>query len=167
MDHIKKGSTQIKAFEEVAKLIGRSPSANAFRWNGVVRHQYENEILKIKKEVNANNESELDKEYTMLECSSNTRSKQAVSPQRLEAVTALSAHDFPSEFNESMDNLKTQFITLSDYIVQLESTLAQRNNEIAELKKEAQVQNENHQDLTTLFALLNKAKESGIMERLG
>jgi len=39
--HIREGSTQLAAFEEVAEKLGRTPAACGFRWNSFVRKKYE------------------------------------------------------------------------------------------------------------------------------
>lgn len=47
--HIQSGSTQLKAFEEAAGLLGRTPAACGYRWNGVVRKDYRADIDEAKK----------------------------------------------------------------------------------------------------------------------
>lgn len=44
LDYIKSGKTQLQAFEVVAEKLNRSPDACGFRWNGVLRKKYKNEI---------------------------------------------------------------------------------------------------------------------------
>ncbi|MFS1513485.1 RsfA family transcriptional regulator [Chengkuizengella sp. SCS-71B] len=39
--HIREGSTQLSAFEEVGQRIGRTAAACGFRWNSCVRKKYE------------------------------------------------------------------------------------------------------------------------------
>lgn len=39
--HIREGSTQLAAFEEVGEKLGRTPAACGFRWNSYVRKNYE------------------------------------------------------------------------------------------------------------------------------
>ncbi|TBL78133.1 RsfA family transcriptional regulator [Paenibacillus thalictri] len=39
--HIREGSTQLSAFEEVGEKIGRTAAACGFRWNSFVRKRYE------------------------------------------------------------------------------------------------------------------------------
>jgi prespore-specific regulator len=39
--HIREGSTQLSAFEEVGERIGRTAAACGFRWNSYVRKKYE------------------------------------------------------------------------------------------------------------------------------
>ncbi|GAB6932578.1 RsfA family transcriptional regulator [Calditerricola satsumensis] len=48
--HIREGSTQLKAFEEVAQRLGRTPAACGFRWNNTVRKQYEEAIQLAKQQ---------------------------------------------------------------------------------------------------------------------
>ncbi|KMY45099.1 hypothetical protein AC622_13385 [Bacillus sp. FJAT-27916] len=47
--HIKEGSTQLKAFEEVGKGVSRTAAACGFRWNSFVRKQFKSEIEEAKK----------------------------------------------------------------------------------------------------------------------
>lgn len=42
--HIREGSTQLAAFEEVGEKIGRTSAACGFRWNSCVRKSYEDAI---------------------------------------------------------------------------------------------------------------------------
>jgi prespore-specific regulator len=42
--HIREGSTQLSAFEEVGERIGRTAAACGFRWNSFVRKKYETAI---------------------------------------------------------------------------------------------------------------------------
>ncbi|MTT32006.1 RsfA family transcriptional regulator [Terrilactibacillus sp. BCM23-1] len=48
LSHIREGSTQLAAFEEVGKSLSRTPAACGFRWNSLVRKKYENEIAQAK-----------------------------------------------------------------------------------------------------------------------
>jgi prespore-specific regulator len=48
--HIREGSTQLVAFEEVGEKLSRTPAACGFRWNSLIRKQYEGDIVQAKKE---------------------------------------------------------------------------------------------------------------------
>lgn len=48
--HIRDGSTQLAAFEEVGKKLSRTAAACGFRWNSAVRKQYESAIAIAKKQ---------------------------------------------------------------------------------------------------------------------
>ncbi|AKP48889.1 MULTISPECIES: RsfA family transcriptional regulator [Bacillus] len=48
--HVREGSTQLNAFEEVGDKLNRTSAACGFRWNAVVRHQYEKALQLAKKQ---------------------------------------------------------------------------------------------------------------------
>ena len=48
--HIREGSTQLRAFEEVGKQVSRTSAACGFRWNSFVRKQYKSGIELAKKQ---------------------------------------------------------------------------------------------------------------------
>ena len=48
--HVREGSTQLSAFEEVGDALNRTAAACGFRWNAVVRRDYEQELEDSKKE---------------------------------------------------------------------------------------------------------------------
>lgn len=48
--HVREGSTQLNAFEEVGDKLNRTSAACGFRWNAVVRHHYEKALQLAKKQ---------------------------------------------------------------------------------------------------------------------
>ena len=50
LKHVREGSTQLSAFEEVGDALNRTAAACGFRWNAVVRREYETELEDAKKE---------------------------------------------------------------------------------------------------------------------
>ncbi|QPC48456.1 RsfA family transcriptional regulator [Mangrovibacillus cuniculi] len=48
--HVREGSTQLNAFEEVGDALNRTSAACGFRWNAVVRHEYEKALELAKKQ---------------------------------------------------------------------------------------------------------------------
>ncbi len=48
--HIRSGSTQLKAFDEVGDQLNRTSAACGFRWNAEVRQNYEEAIQLAKKQ---------------------------------------------------------------------------------------------------------------------
>ena len=48
--HVREGSTQLNAFEEVGDKLNRTSAACGFRWNAVVRSQYETALQLAKKQ---------------------------------------------------------------------------------------------------------------------
>jgi prespore-specific regulator len=54
--HIREGSTQLAAFEEVGERIGRTAAACGFRWNSCVRKKYEAAIQIAKEQRQKRNQ---------------------------------------------------------------------------------------------------------------
>lgn len=50
LKHVREGSTQLKAFEEVGEVLNRTGAACGFRWNAVVRQNYIQAMETAKKE---------------------------------------------------------------------------------------------------------------------
>ena len=48
--HVREGSTQLNAFEEVGDKLDRTSAECGFRWNSVVRHQYEQALVISRKQ---------------------------------------------------------------------------------------------------------------------
>ncbi|UII55792.1 RsfA family transcriptional regulator [Cytobacillus spongiae] len=48
--HVREGSTQLNAFEEVGDKLNRTSAACGFRWNAEVRHRYEKALQLAKKQ---------------------------------------------------------------------------------------------------------------------
>lgn len=48
--HVREGSTQLNAFEEVGDRLNRTSAACGFRWNAVVRHNYDKALSLAKKQ---------------------------------------------------------------------------------------------------------------------
>ncbi|MCP3760913.1 RsfA family transcriptional regulator [Domibacillus sp. A3M-37] len=58
LKHVKVGSTQLKAFEEVGEILNRTAAACGFRWNAVVRQYYIPDMEMAKKERKQRNRIE-------------------------------------------------------------------------------------------------------------
>ncbi|WP_226656692.1 RsfA family transcriptional regulator [Pseudalkalibacillus hwajinpoensis] len=48
--HVREGSTQLKAFDEVGDRLSRTSAAVGFRWNAIVRERYEQALKLAKKQ---------------------------------------------------------------------------------------------------------------------
>ncbi|WP_370875975.1 RsfA family transcriptional regulator [Evansella vedderi] len=69
--HIREGSTQLAAFEEVGEKLSRTPAACGFRWNSSIRKKYESAIQLAKKQRKQlkKDDFEADKEVTSIQAS--------------------------------------------------------------------------------------------------
>ncbi|PLT34311.1 RsfA family transcriptional regulator [Bacillus sp. V5-8f] len=62
--HIREGSTQLKAFEEVGRELSRTSAACGFRWNSYVRKQYQSGIELAKKQRKENKKTNVEQMVT-------------------------------------------------------------------------------------------------------
>lgn len=62
LHHIRSGSTQLTAFEEVGQRLGRTKAACGYRWNAIVRKEFAAQIEIAKAERRANQSTRLREE---------------------------------------------------------------------------------------------------------
>lgn len=102
--HVREGSTQLNAFEEVGDKLNRTSAACGFRWNAVVRHQYEKALQLAKKQRK--------QRQRMLGKDQGGKKKLLYSPpvptvDDLEALTASTSLELGSMELETFDSLET------------------------------------------------------------
>ena len=114
--HIRSGSTQIKAFDEVGDTLNRTSAACGFRWNAEVRPNYEDavQLAKQRKELKRS-EAKIEKEHF-------TKTKQLV---------------IDAEFSEDITPSK-QELTMQNIISFLQN-LEHTNPSLAKLQTENDV----------------------------
>lgn len=144
--HIREGSTQLLAFEEVGKKLNRTPAACGFRWNSFVRKQYKSGIELAKrqrKELKKNQSYQL--ETPVKKSSSSNASIQSLS----DCI----------EFLQNYQKNEEQFI---------QQKVAKLNDKLAELEKENKKLREENlslkEDYHALLAIMEKARKMAIME---
>ncbi|MFB5192289.1 RsfA family transcriptional regulator [Alicyclobacillus fastidiosus] len=156
LKHIRNGSTQLKAFEEAAGLLGRTPAACGYRWNGVVRKDYRVEI-EAAKQSRKNGVSE---------------PKHTVdAPASTPAVEALS-HTTSESMKDVIDFLQTydeQYHKLRAYLTQIEQEKHELAERVESLQQQLQTQSvviekdvtpeQLEEDSRTLFAIMERARK--------
>lgn len=112
--HVRDGSTQLKAFEEVGDILDRTSAACGFRWNAVLRKQYEQALGLARKHRKQSyrilHKKEKSKELHIL-LESNTLSQNMNDVTNEEALTMSSVIEFLQNFNTSdqdAENLKKE-----------------------------------------------------------
>lgn len=133
--HIREGSTQLKAFDEVGDALNRTSAACGFRWNAEVRQQYEEAVQiakKQRKEMKRALAHEQKQKITLVQPSEQIVMDAEFSEEILPSVSSLSMTDvirYLQEFqHETRDIIR----------IQMENDILKRENE--ELKKQ-------HEDL--------------------
>ncbi|WP_309123243.1 RsfA family transcriptional regulator [Paenibacillus sp.] len=131
--HIREGSTQLLAFEEVGERIGRTAAACGFRWNSCVRKKYDAAIQIAKAQRQKR--------------SSRKAAVAALDAERTASVAALEAdagrYENGTEESVSFDGIirflrqwKGTQTELTRQVRQLEKELREKDEEIARLREE-------------------------------
>lgn len=144
--HIRDGSTQLNAFVESANLLGRTPAACGYRWNGVVRRHFENEIKRAK----------LDKKERLQGKTHTQRRKlwntELEDPSIDGIIRALKQHERAYyELQERNRNLEQQMFDLQHLLSELSRENERlRNEQIPSLTSE---------DPRSLLAIMDRARK--------
>lgn len=118
--HIREGSTQLAAFEEVAEKLGRTPAACGFRWNSCVRKNYDAAIQIAKSQrqgLNKRRKKQVSVSQSELERQSDPVSSLAT------VIRFLRQH-------------KQEYAETSKRVRQLEKQLSEREAELEQLRTE-------------------------------
>lgn len=174
--HIREGSTQLAAFEEVGERLSRTSAACGFRWNASIRKKYDAAIAIAKKQRKNLKKTKLDDQ------NSNAEEFAAEVPSIKEVEVALPV-------NEAVEkNKKTTEVSIDDVIEYLHSiresfathpNLIDENKELQErislltdenkrlLKELSEVSNNYDimkQDYKLLIDIMNRAKQLSVTE---
>lgn len=128
--HIREGSTQLTAFEEVGEKIGRTAAACGFRWNSCVRKKYEAAISIAK--AQRQKRSQLRKQHVTGSAVTTASSLEAGESA---ALSAGGKHDAVSEESLSID-------AVIRFLRQWKSTYQEMNRQIKTLEKELKEKDE-------------------------
>ncbi|WP_163101400.1 RsfA family transcriptional regulator [Peribacillus alkalitolerans] len=136
--HIREGSTQLTAFEEVGKQLSRTSAACGFRWNSFVRKQYKSGIELAKKQR---------KEYK----------KKAYQKNQVQSKSEVNTKDAAVEVESTLkqaestiqgDSLNLQNIVT--YLNSFESLVSQKDQEKDKLQKELKILKEENFKLSRM-----------------
>ncbi|MCL6626843.1 transcriptional regulator [Alicyclobacillus shizuokensis] len=151
--HIRSGSTQLKAFEEAAAELGRTPAACGYRWNGVLRKERREEIEQAKKErksvqkMNATNPSLKDSASVITVTTSESMQ---------DVIKFLQTFDAGyQKLRAQLEQVEAERDELAAKVRELEVQLAR--NPVGDLGPVTAEQLE--QDSKTLFAIMERARK--------
>lgn len=145
IEHIKRGSTQLAAFEDAGNRLRRSSAACGFRWNSEVRKQYEEAIQEAK------------------ECWRNLKRNKS-RKQELQ-ISSL------SESNQEMliEQVKFALNRIEDQIKGMYRELDNRSSEIKFIRQKLDIlmspEQKLSEDYNALIEILKRAKNLGILDR--
>lgn len=160
--HIREGSTQLKAFEEVGQKLSRTAAACGFRWNSSVRKQYKTGIELAKRQ-----RKELKKKSQDVFDSHQVDGEKKIKGNEAELNGILSIEQVISflqrlkekeiQFDTSVDELMKYKEERDDLMKKLKAT--QEKNE--KMKKEI---NSLKDDYLALLSIMEKARKLALKE---
>ncbi|HDX9642246.1 TPA: RsfA family transcriptional regulator [Bacillus mobilis] len=160
--HIRSGSTQIKAFDEVGDTLNRTSAACGFRWNAEVRPNYEDTVQLAKKQ-----RKELKRSEAKIEKEHFTQTKQLVidaefseditpNKQELTMQSVISFLQNLEHNNPSLAKLQTENDVLQAQLTTLKKTNHELEAKLAVLSKKQQAIEE---DYAMLVRIMDRARK--------
>ncbi|XID95339.1 RsfA family transcriptional regulator [Paenibacillaceae bacterium WGS1546] len=135
--HIREGSTQLSAFEEVGQRIARTSAACGFRWNSCVRKRY-NEAIGLAKQQRQKR---------------NYLKKQGIS---ISGTERLIADEQEGGKTELLSPESMSLESIIRYLRQWKNTVQEMGKQIRQLEKELKEKDERLQQLTEENETLSK-----------
>lgn len=154
LNHIRTGSTQLSAFEEVAERISRSSGACGFRWNNEVRKRYKSDI----KEAKA---------FRKRHKPAQTKELQDVTIAGVQDQSTGS--DFADVIITATRNIKAQIENMSKQIKYLTKELDDANKRVELLQEELYKQYPEKtvsEDYQAFMQILERARRIGAIDRI-
>ena len=151
LQHIRTGSTQLRAFEEAANELGRTAAACGYRWNGVVRKGYRDDIEVAKRDrKSAQKMSHADSMAKGLEIATPMNSSESMK----DVVKFLQTFDDQyQKLRLQIDSLESERRRLQEKVNYLETELT-KMPEVSQVVTPEQLE----EDSKTLFAIMERAR---------
>ncbi|MFC0558714.1 RsfA family transcriptional regulator [Halalkalibacter alkalisediminis] len=163
--HIREGSTQLSAFEEVGERLSRTSAACGFRWNSAIRKKYESAIALAKKQRSKGKKAQLD----------TVEWSEEISEEVIESVPELAKVEEPPMESVPIPNstltMDTVLAFLEEYhentkkqvseeeVDQLRSENIQLRKELEKVKEEKKIMAE---DYRALLSIMDRARKLSI-----
>lgn len=151
LQHIRTGSTQLRAFEEAANELGRTAAACGYRWNGVVRKGYRDDIEVAKRDrKSAQKMSHADSMAKGLEIATPMNSSESMKD----------VVKFLQTFDDQYQKLRLQIDTLESERRRLQEKVNYLETELTKMPEVSQVvtPEQLEEDSKTLFAIMERAR---------
>ncbi|MFB7640901.1 RsfA family transcriptional regulator [Peribacillus butanolivorans] len=159
--HIREGSTQLRAFEEVGKQVSRTSAACGFRWNSFVRKQYKSgiELAKKQRKEQAVKETEFEMETVIAEFK--TIEQKTNEERENESITLQEVILYLTKMDESiqLDSKEKERISEHSLLLEQENDRLQDENRL--LKENLKVVEE---DYRALMQIMERARKLSVLE---
>ncbi|GAE26714.1 prespore specific transcriptional activator RsfA [Halalkalibacter wakoensis JCM 9140] len=165
LKHIREGSTQLRAFDEVGDELNRTSAACGFRWNAVVRNRYMKQIAEAKKERKERKRAASFSYYPQMRPMWTPQPTFERLNQSLDSEMSL---ETVIDYLQNMMHTNTQSSSLqleNERLQQQNQELELRNAELEkELKKIKQDNSIIEEDYQSLIQIMNRARRMAILE---
>ncbi|WP_242221860.1 RsfA family transcriptional regulator [Bacillus cereus group sp. BfR-BA-01380] len=185
--HVREGSTQLNAFEEVGDKLNRTSAACGFRWNAVVRYSYDHALQLAKKhrkdKMRANGGEQAKKRLLYTPPISSTVTvdentsidiEQPVQPvqpiqttQAIPTNSSIAMHDV-IHFLQSLGTSNVKVSALERENERLKQDIAEYMRKNAELEKKVEKLEQQsttvQEDYETLMKIMNRARKLALMD---
>lgn len=158
--HIREGSTQLLAFEEVGDKLNRTAAAVGFRWNAIVRHKYEQAIQLAKKQ-----RKELKRAQAMKSAKkvSKLQSQHLSKPLDLDDVI-----QFLTQLKEDRSQSSTEMKDLKERLEKEKEQLLKENEKLKkEIKSLEQKYSIVQEDYQSLIQIMERARKMVVLQEDG
>ncbi|WMX57188.1 RsfA family transcriptional regulator [Peribacillus sp. R9-11] len=159
--HIREGSTQLRAFEEVGKQVSRTSAACGFRWNSFVRKQYRSgiELAKKQRKEQAVKETEFEMETVVAEFK--TIEQKTNEERENESITLQEVILYLTKMDEliQLDSKEKERISERSLLLEQENDRLQDENRL--LKENLKVVEE---DYRALMQIMERARKLSVLE---
>ncbi|MCF6093569.1 RsfA family transcriptional regulator [Microaerobacter geothermalis] len=168
--HIREGSTQLAAFEEVGEKLARTAAACGFRWNSLIRKKYE-AAIQIAKAQRKRNKKSIRNTSASSSIDNQLPSNNNIPTRQDDALQEQFSYDTVIRF---LRQQKTDVIEMQKRIKQLECECKQKDEEITRLREENKKMSQqiNHvqtdyqmvnDDYKTLIRIIDRARKMALL----
>ncbi len=153
--HIREGSTQLNAFEEVGDKLNRTSAACGFRWNAEVRSKYVNAIdLAKRQRKELKRKQAREKMKTISKSSGNVQGNEVT----FDAVLAFlknvkKDYDASNQSKASVEMMRKENEQLKDMLQKLEKQLKQKEKELETMRE----------DYKTFIEIMDRARRMTVL----
>ena len=167
--HIRDGSTQLAAFEEVGQKLSRTAAACGFRWNSAVRKQYKSAIEIAKKQRKGENAVEPAKPvHEIVEKKSKSKVEKVVQSEQQNESKTLVSFDSIIEFLSSVESTVKNTESLSEENEALKNEISELQKEKNELLVKVEKLTENYhlieEDYKALIEIMERARKMIVLQ---
>ncbi len=153
--HIREGSTQLAAFEEVGDRLSRTSAACGFRWNSTIRKKYESAILLAKKQRSKGKRlfqtTEYDMEPTIELQPQLSEEKAQGESEEEELLTMKKVVSFLNDFAQKSEDR----VSLAEF-KELQEENKRLKNTLEQIEQEKKVMED---DYRTLLSIMERARK--------